>query len=32
MLKKFNTGASKGMYKIVTGDESCIYAYKPDSK
>ena len=32
MLKKFNRGASKDVYKIVTGDESWIYAYEPETK
>ncbi|KAF7264150.1 hypothetical protein GWI33_000580 [Rhynchophorus ferrugineus] len=32
MLKKFNRGASKDVYKIVTGDESWIYSYEPESK
>lgn len=32
MLKKFNRGASKHVYDIVTGDESWIYAYEPESK
>lgn len=32
MLKKYNRGASKDVYKIVTGDESWIYAYEPESK
>ena len=32
MLKKFHRGASKDVYKIVTGDESWIYAYEPETK
>lgn len=32
MLKKFVGGASKNVYKIVTGDESWIYAYEPERK
>lgn len=32
MIKKFNAGASKEVYKIVTGDESWIYAYEPERK
>lgn len=32
MMKKFNRGASKDVYKIVTGDESWIYAYEPETK
>lgn len=32
MLKKYNRGASKDVYKIVTGDESWIYAYEPETK
>ena len=32
MLKTFNRGASKDVYKIVTGDESWIYSYEPESK
>ena len=32
MLNKFNRGASKDVYKIVTGDESWIYAYEPERK
>ena len=32
MLKKCNARASKNVYKIVTGDESCIYTYEPESK
>lgn len=32
MLRKFNKGASKDVYKIVTGDESWIYAYEPETK
>jgi len=32
MLKKFNQGASKNVYKIVTDDESWIYSYEPERK
>lgn len=32
MLKKYDKGASKNIYKIVTGDESWIYAYEPETK
>ena len=32
MLEKYDRGASKDVYKIVTADESWIYAYKPESK
>lgn len=32
MLEKFNRGASKSVYYIVTGDESWIYAYEPETK
>lgn len=32
MLKKFHKGTSKDVYKIVTGDESWIYAYDPETK
>jgi [histone H3]-lysine36 N-dimethyltransferase SETMAR len=32
MLKKYNGGSSKAVYNIVTGDESWIYAYEPESK
>lgn len=32
MLKKFNRGASKSVYNIVTGDETWIYSYKPENK
>ncbi len=32
MLKKYDRGASKHVYDIVTGDESWIYAYEPESK
>ena len=32
MLKKNNRGASKDVYKILTGDESWIYAYDPETK
>ena len=30
--KKYDHGASKHVYDIVTGDESWIYAYEPKSK
>jgi len=32
MLKKYDRGASKDVHKIVTGDESWIYAYEPETK
>lgn len=32
MLKKYSRGSSKQVYSIVTGDESWIYAYEPESK
>lgn len=32
MLKKFHSGTSKDVYKIVTGDESWIYSYDPETK
>ena len=32
MLQKFDRGASTHVYDIVTGDESWIYAYEPESK
>lgn len=32
MLKKFNRGRSNLVYKIVTGDETWIYSYEPESK
>lgn len=32
MLKKYDRGASKDVYKIVTCDESWIYAYEPKGK
>ena len=32
MLEKYDGGASKDVYKIVTGDESRICAYEPDTK
>jgi len=32
MLKKYSRGTSKDVYKIVTGNESWIYAYDPQSK
>ena len=32
MLQKYNRGASEHVYEIVTGDESWIYAYEPESK
>ena len=31
ILKKYNRGVSKDVYKIVTGDESWIYAYEPET-
>ena len=32
MLNKYDDGASKDVYKIVTGDKSWIYAYEPETK
>ena len=32
LQKKYDCGASKHVYDIVTGDESWIYAYEPESK
>ena len=32
MLEKYDGGASKDVYKIVTGDKSLIYAYEPKTK
>lgn len=32
MLEKYDRSASKHVYDIVTGDESWIYAYEPESK
>ena len=32
MLQKDDRGASKHAYDVVTGDESWIYAYEPESK
>jgi len=32
MISKYNCGASKAVYSIVTGDESWIYAYEPERK
>ena len=32
MLQKYNRGASKHVYDIVTGDESWIYVYELESK
>ena len=32
MFQKYVPGASKHVYDIVTGDESWIYAYEPESK
>ncbi|KAG5312440.1 NU5M oxidoreductase, partial [Acromyrmex insinuator] len=32
MLKKFNQSRSNLVYNIVTGDETWIYSYKPESK
>ena len=31
MLQKYDRGASKHIYDIVTGDESWIYAYEPEN-
>lgn len=32
MLEKFNGGVAKSVYNIVTGDESWIYQYDPETK
>ena len=32
MIKKYDRGASKHVYDMVTSDESWIYAYEPESK
>jgi len=32
ILQKFNGGQAKSVYSIVTGDESWIYCYEPESK
>ena len=32
MLEKYENGASKDVFKIVTGDESWICAYEPETK
>ena len=32
MLQKYDRGASKDVYKIVTGDESWIYAYELETE
>lgn len=32
MLYKYNSGTSNSIYNIVTGDESWIYAYDPETK
>ena len=32
MLEKYDRGASKDIYKIVTGDESWIYAYVAETE
>ena len=32
IIKKFNAGASKEVYKIITGDKSWIYGYEPEQK
>ena len=32
MLKKFNRDRSNLVYNIVTGDETWIYSYEPESK
>ncbi|CAH2009862.1 unnamed protein product [Acanthoscelides obtectus] len=29
---RFNSGNSKNVYSIVSGDESCIYCYEPENK
>ena len=31
-MNKYKNSASKHVYDIVTGDESLIYAYEPDTK
>ena len=31
MLEKYDGGAVKDVYEIVTADESCIYAYGPET-
>ena len=31
-LQRFNGGSSNAVYNIVSGDESWIYSYEPDSK
>ncbi|CAH1971429.1 unnamed protein product [Acanthoscelides obtectus] len=31
-LYRFNSGNSKNVYSIVSGDESCIYCYEPENK
>ncbi|CAH1974497.1 unnamed protein product, partial [Acanthoscelides obtectus] len=31
-LGRFNSGNSKNVYSIVSGNESCIYCYEPESK
>ena len=32
MLEKYDGGASKDVYKIVTGDEKCICEYESQTK
>ena len=32
MLQKYDRGAWKHVYNILTGDKSWIYAYEPKSK
>lgn len=32
MRKKFDVGTAKSVYNIVTGDETWIYAYQPETK
>lgn len=32
MLKKFDLGRAKSVYNIVTGDETWIYSYEPETK
>ncbi|UYV84850.1 hypothetical protein LAZ67_X003712 [Cordylochernes scorpioides] len=32
MLKKFNEGKSKAVFNIITGDETCIYNFDPETK
>ena len=32
MIEKYNSGTSKSVYNIYTGDESWIYCYEPETK